>query len=98
MESIQVGGTPGATEPVFVRSNVNGDGRVDLTDVIFILSYLFRGGPPPLCLDSADTNDDGKLGITDGIYLLQHLFQGGPPPPSPYPAEGPDSTPDDLGC
>jgi hypothetical protein len=98
VSSAQPGGTPGADLPSFIRGSSNGDSEVNLTDVIFALNYLFRGGPAPPCEDAADSNDDGKLDITDSINLLNHLFQGAVAPPPPYPGRGIDPTPDDLDC
>ena len=34
---------------VFVRGDSNGDGKVDISDAIYLLSYLFRGGPAVGC-------------------------------------------------
>ncbi|OLE70212.1 MAG: hypothetical protein AUI36_04030 [Cyanobacteria bacterium 13_1_40CM_2_61_4] len=82
----------------FVRGEVNGDGRVDLSDAVAILSYLFLGGKAPVCLDAADVNDNGNVDLSDSIFLLGHLFLGTPAPPLPYPSPGQDPTPDSLGC
>jgi hypothetical protein len=82
----------------FVRGDPNADAIVNLTDAVFILEHLFRGGPMPLCLDAADTDDTGAVDVTDAVYLLRHLFQGTEGPPLPYPDPGPDSTADALDC
>ncbi|MBN1459359.1 MAG: hypothetical protein JXA57_07470 [Armatimonadetes bacterium] len=85
--------------PSFLRGNANADETTDLSDAVFILSYLFLGGPAPTCLDSGDCDDSGVLELTDAVYLLSHLFLGGPAPAEPFPACGPDPTPeDDLSC
>ncbi len=84
--------------PAFVRGDPNGDQAVDLSDVVFILSALFTGGPPAECADAADADDSGVLDITDAIYDLLYLFLGGDPPPEPFPAEGADPTQDPLPC
>ncbi len=66
--------------------NVNGDLRIDIGDPIFLLTYLFRTGTPPLCSPitaCADVNADGRIDIGDPIYLLAYLFGGGPPPGMP---------------
>jgi hypothetical protein len=77
----------------------NADGRVDISESIFTLSYLFLGGPRPICLASADMDDSGDLDITDGHLVNVFLFLGGSAPPSPGPfACGVDPTPDLLGC
>jgi hypothetical protein len=97
-------GTPtGSTEPVFHRGDSNADGQFNITDGIYVLNFLFLGGPTPPCLESANPNDDLQINITDGIYILNFLFLGGPEPASPGPggkACGPDPTGSvsNLGC
>lgn len=80
----------------FVRGDANGDGGFDLSDAVFLLSYLFLGGPHPPCEDAADADDAGTLEITDAIYILGHLFLGAPAPRPPFPKPGTDPTPDGL--
>jgi len=82
----------------FVRGNADGNGSEDLTDGVFVLNYLFQGGPRPASLDAADSNDDGTVDLTDAVYFLNYLFLGGPPPLSPHPQAGSDPTHDQLGC
>lgn len=83
----------------FLRGEANSDGTRDISDASFILGYLFLGGTPPGCLDSADVNDDGTLDISDPVTLLGHLFTGTSPVlPAPFETCGGDPTPDNLGC
>ncbi|MGA1779743.1 MAG: PKD domain-containing protein [Planctomycetota bacterium] len=81
---------------IFMRGDANYDLGVDISDAIFLLSYLFTGGPPPECPDSADTNDDGSLNIGDAIYGLTFLFSAGPTIPYPFPGFGIDPSEDSL--
>ncbi|MCK4427431.1 MAG: S8 family serine peptidase, partial [candidate division Zixibacteria bacterium] len=46
----------------------NGDGVVDVADVVFLMNYLFAGGPPPNPLCIADVNDDGAVSVADIVY------------------------------
>ena len=90
--------TVAATTPLFVRSDANLDGNVDLSDAIAVLLFLF-GGQSIGCEDAADVNDDEQIQITDAILVLGYLFQGGEAPAAPFPMAGRD--PDDagpLGC
>ena len=81
------------------RGDANGDGRVDISDSVAVLSYLFLGATTPGCLDAADVDDSGDLDITDGASINIFLFLGGTAPPEPGPfACGGDPTPDALGC
>jgi hypothetical protein len=81
----------------FIRGDVNGDGRVSLSDSAAIMGFLFLGAPEIECLNSADANDDNRLDIPDEVFLLVSLYAGGAPIPSPYPAPGPDPTPEEGG-
>jgi hypothetical protein len=72
----------------FVRGNIDGKGGIDISDPIFLLSYLFLGGEAPDCLDAADTDNTGAVNITDAIYSLNFQFLGGDPPKSPFPECG----------
>ena len=81
---------------VFLRGDSNGDDRVDISDAIGTLLYLFVGGVAPGCPDAADTNDDGELDISDAVETLQYLFAGGRYPAYPFPGEGLDGSPDLL--
>ena len=47
---------------VFIRGDANVDGRVNLSDVIRLLDYLFRSAEAPSCKKAADANDDAQFG------------------------------------
>jgi hypothetical protein len=70
-----------------MRGNVNGDPNnlVNVSDVIFLINYLFRGGAVPPCMEEANANGDSKVTVRDVVYLFNYLFKGGPPPVSCYP-------------
>jgi len=62
------------------RGDVNGDGTLDITDLIFMVDYSFGSGPAPDCVEEADVNGDGTFDITDLIYLVDYSFGSGPAP------------------
>jgi hypothetical protein len=66
--------------PSFVRGDVNGDGVIDLGDVVFLINYLYRDGQAPNPLEAGDTNSDGQINLGDVVYLIDYLFRGGSPP------------------
>ena len=65
----------------FVRGDANGDSLLTVSDVVYQINYLFKGGvtpePSPIV---ADCNCDGKVSVSDVIYLINYLFKGGPSP------------------
>lgn len=84
----------------FNRGDANDDGKLDLADPVFLLSYLFSDDEAPSCMDSGDVNDDEKIDLADAIELLDHLFGAGDPLPPPQIGGdcGVDPTVDYLDC
>lgn len=89
-----------AQTPPFIRGDANASGTppVDISDPVFILSYLFSGGDAPTCQLAADANDDENLDTSDAVFLLSNLFASGPPPSAPYPTCDGDPTSGSLSC
>ncbi|HLU47243.1 MAG TPA: carboxypeptidase-like regulatory domain-containing protein, partial [Planctomycetota bacterium] len=81
-----------ASSGMFRRGFVNPDLKADISDSVWLLNWLFKGGEEPECLLAADVNDDDRNDISDPIYLLGWLFGGGPRPPPPVDACGTDPT------
>jgi hypothetical protein len=63
--------------------DVNHSGAVEAGDVVFLISYLFRGGPAPSPLLQGDVNCSGAVDAGDVVYLISYLFRGGPDPCDP---------------
>jgi hypothetical protein len=70
----------GISKPSFARGDANGDGEINVTDVVYLINYLFIGGPEPLPWESGDVNCDGAVNVSDVVYLINYLFIDGPPP------------------
>jgi hypothetical protein len=66
-----------------ICGDVNGDEVVNVTDVVYLINYLFLvpPGPPPQPLEAGDVNLDGVVNITDVVYLINFLFLVPPGPP-----------------
>ncbi len=64
-----------------ILGDSNGDKQVNVSDVVYLINYLFKGGPAPVPAPIVgDANCDGKVTVSDVIYLINYLFKGGPPP------------------
>ncbi|MCZ6792112.1 MAG: lamin tail domain-containing protein, partial [Planctomycetota bacterium] len=81
----------------FLRGDATGDGRLNVSDPVATLFFLFRGRALR-CPDAADVDDSGDVNLTDAVRLLSFLFRGGPPPQEPFPVAGADPTEDELSC
>ena len=64
------------------RGNVNGSpcDDVDISDLTYLVEWMFSGGPDPLSMLEADVNGNGPVDISDLTYLVAWLFGGGPDP------------------
>jgi hypothetical protein len=85
----------------FIRGDADDNSRVELTDAVQILGFLFQGLPAPGCFDAADADDNGGVELTDAVRILGFLFQGTAPPPAPGPVdcgEDPAEPVDALDC
>jgi len=95
-----IGGTgpAGAQDERFIRSDVNQDGAVDISDPVLTLFHLFRPGFEIPCEKAADVDDSGSVDVSDPVHGLAYLYQDGPRPPDPFDGCGVDPTVDALTC
>lgn len=61
--------------------DANNDGTIDIDDAVYLLEYIFQGGPPPApyLVASGDTNGSCQVDIDDVVYTIAYIFSGGPP-------------------
>lgn len=64
----------------FVRGDANHDGLINLGDVVYLINYLYKGGPAPVPLQAGDANCIGAVDLGDLVYLISYLYKGGPAP------------------
>jgi hypothetical protein len=65
---------------VYLCGNANGDGSINVGDVVFVINHVFKSGPEPdpRCLGYVNTDD--LLNVADAVYLINRIFKSGPPP------------------
>lgn len=67
-----------------IRGNMNGDilDEIDISDLTYLVNYMFGGGPEPPCLIEANINGspDDLIDISDLSYLVAFMFGAGPAP------------------
>lgn len=75
-----------------LRGDINIDGEgPDISDLLFLATYMFQGGLIPYCLGNANINGDELEipDIADLVHLVTFLFQSGaqlaPCPPAGAP-------------
>jgi hypothetical protein len=65
-----------ATNP----GDADGNGVVDISDAVWVISFIFGGGPAPIPLSAGDADCSGACDISDAVYLIAYIFTGGPAP------------------
>ena len=67
--------------PAYICGDVdNSDSGPDISDITYLVAYMFGGGPPPPIREAADMDADGEIAINDLTFLVSYLFSGGPSP------------------
>jgi hypothetical protein len=66
-----------SSSTIYPYGDANSDRSVSVSDVVFMINYLFKEGNQPQILNLADTNRDCRISVSDIIYLLNYLFKGG---------------------
>jgi hypothetical protein len=68
------------------RGNVNADeyDRCDIADLIYLVTYMFSGGPESDCFKEADIDASGSINVADLTFLVSYMFSGGFPPQPCY--------------
>ncbi len=83
------GGDPPTCCMGAIRGNVDYDGgdQIDISDLVFLVDYMFTGGAAPVCWEEADINGSSggvsgpaDIDISDLVYLVDYMFTGGPEP------------------
>lgn len=60
--------------------DANDDASVNIGDPVYVINYVFKGGPPPVCRAEGDPNADCAINIGDAVDLINFIFKGGPAP------------------
>ncbi len=56
------------------RGDVNGDGEVNISDAIMLITYIASGSAPGIDLSAADCNEDTEVNISDAITLINYVL------------------------
>jgi hypothetical protein len=64
----------------YICGDADGNGFSNISDAVYIISYIFGGGSPPDPLLSGDSDCNQIVNISDAVYLLGYIFGGGAAP------------------
>ncbi len=64
----------------FLCGDVDASQAIAISDIIYIIDYIFSGGRQPNPIVSSDVNCNGFINISDAVYLINYIFSGGAAP------------------
>ena len=63
----------------FVCGDIDNDGEgPNISDLVYLVDFMFNGGPPPPIMASADFDADDQITIADLVALVDFMFNDGP--------------------
>ncbi len=57
--------------------DVNHDGTNDISDIVFLVAFMFQNGPAPICALEADLDQSCSTDISDLVAWISCVFTGG---------------------
>lgn len=67
----------------YVCGDADSNENVNVSDAVYIITYVFKGGHAPDPLDAGDSNCDSSVNVSDAVHLINYIFKGGPEPCCP---------------
>jgi CubicO group peptidase (beta-lactamase class C family) len=67
----------------YICGDADGDSSMNMLDILYLIAYLYKGGPTPDPLESADVDSSSSVNMLDILYLIAYLYKGGPEPVCP---------------
>jgi len=61
-------------ESAILIGDVNGDGLVNVTDIIGVVNYILNTPSATFVAEAADVNEDGIINVTDIIAIVNSIL------------------------
>ncbi len=75
--TLMIGNAPA---PRYICGDADGSGSVSISDAVYLINYIFGGGPASNPLLAGDADCSNAVSISDAVYLINYIFAGGPQP------------------
>ncbi len=73
-------GTANFNAVTFIAGDASDDGQVTLVDVVYLVNYVLKNGPPPPVLAAGDADASCNITLVDVVYLVNYVLKNGPAP------------------
>jgi hypothetical protein len=65
----------------FVCGDADANGNVNVSDIVYLIDYVFADGPEPIPhMLAGDVDCNETVNVSDVVYLIAFVFGDGPPP------------------
>ena len=75
-EVIYVSGKLTIEKPAFIPGDVNGDGLVNVTDIVATVNYIMEKPSDGFNKEAADLSGDGDINVTDIVKMVSIIMSG----------------------
>ncbi len=72
--------TDGIDNQCFLCGDADGSSMITISDAVYLINYIFAGGPAPDPLLAGDVDCNSIVTISDAVYLINYIFAGGAAP------------------
>lgn len=62
------------TDPAFICGDCDNSKTINIADAVYIVNYIFSGGPAPQPYEAGDVDCSASVNIADAVYLIFYLF------------------------
>jgi hypothetical protein len=66
--------------PPYTCGDADANDLVTISDAVFLVQFIFGGGPAPDPMERGDVDCNSLTTISDAVYLVNFIFGGGPQP------------------
>ena len=66
--------------PPYICGDADGNLIVTISDAVYLIAYIFSGGPAPVPVAAGDVDCNAIVTISDAVYIIAYIFSGGPAP------------------
>jgi len=66
-----------SSQTIYLCGDADSSGLVSITDAVYLVNYIFAGGPQPNPVLAGDLDCNRIVSITDAVYLVNFIFAGG---------------------
>ena len=64
----------------YLCGDADGSQSISISDAVYLINYIFAGGPPPNPVLAGDADCSHAVSISDAVYLINYIFAGGQAP------------------